>query len=265
VDGSEGRGLRRRAEDSALDPFSELVPGAAVSTVFCAVIDPADGTLRYGSAGHPPAIVVDADGGSRLLEDATSLPLAVAADLERPEAEVVLMSGSTPSLYTDGLIERRGQVLDEGMARAAGVLRERRYLAPPALAELLIERLLADDPDDDVALLLYPLRRLTRTRGRGRGRRAREQVGRNRPAPRRPARNMQIDLSGRCASLAAGVGDDRSRRAGRRRLRGRHPALTSATTPQCRRGGCARDRACVRSPGRRRTGQGRPRRARDRA
>ncbi|MGZ8738620.1 MAG: SpoIIE family protein phosphatase, partial [Nocardioides sp.] len=36
---------------SALDRFAALVPGAAVSTVFCAVIDPRERTLRYSSAG----------------------------------------------------------------------------------------------------------------------------------------------------------------------------------------------------------------------
>jgi serine phosphatase RsbU (regulator of sigma subunit)/PAS domain-containing protein len=140
---------------SALDRFAALVPGAAVSTVFCAVIDPRDGTLRYSSAGHPPAIVVDADGAARFLEAAGSLPLAVDVDLERPEADVVLSPGSTLLLYTDGLIERRDQVLDEGMARAAAVLGEGRHLGPMELAELLTEKLLDDAPDDDVAFLVY--------------------------------------------------------------------------------------------------------------
>ena len=140
---------------SALDRFATLVPGAAVSTVFCAVIHPRDGTLRYSSAGHPPAIVVDPDGTSRLLEGAGSLPLAVADDLIRPEAEVVLSRGATLLLYTDGLIERRDQVLDEGMDRATRVLAEGRHLAPADLAELLTEKLLDDAPDDDVAFLVY--------------------------------------------------------------------------------------------------------------
>jgi serine phosphatase RsbU (regulator of sigma subunit) len=139
----------------ALDRFASLVPGASVSTVFCAVIDPVTGSLRYSSAGHVPGIVVDVDGGSRFLEDAGSLPLAVVEDLERPEADVVLPPGSTLFLYTDVLVERRGEALDEGMARAVDALAGGRALPPDDLAEELRQKLLGDAPDDDVAFLLY--------------------------------------------------------------------------------------------------------------
>jgi serine phosphatase RsbU (regulator of sigma subunit) len=140
---------------SALDRFGALVPGASCSTVFCAVIDPAAGTLRYSSAGHVPAILVGADGDARFLEEAGSLPLAVVEELLRPEAELTLPAGSTLLLYTDGLVERRDEALDEGMARAVAVLTEGRHLVPAQLATLLTDQLLHDAPDDDVALLLY--------------------------------------------------------------------------------------------------------------
>jgi serine phosphatase RsbU (regulator of sigma subunit) len=140
---------------TALDRFAALVPGASCSTVFCAVVDPAAGTLRYSSAGHVPAIVADADGASRFLTAAGSLPLAVLDDLVRPERDVVLAPGSTLLLYTDGLVERRDQDLDQGMDRAVTAVTEGRHLAPGALAELLTDQLLSDAPDDDVAFLLY--------------------------------------------------------------------------------------------------------------
>ena len=139
----------------ALDRFAALVPGAAVSTVFCAVIDRERKTLRYSSAGHPPAILVQADGTPWLLEEAGSLPLAVADGLVRPEADVHLPAGATLLLYTDGLVERRNEAIDEGIARAVEVLRKARRLGAPQLADVLTDRLLADAPDDDVAFLLY--------------------------------------------------------------------------------------------------------------
>ena len=74
----------------------------------------------------------------------------------RLEADVVLPRGSTLLLYT-GLVERRNEALDEGMARAAGVLTDGGGAPPPVeLAELLTKRLLADAPDDDVALPALP-------------------------------------------------------------------------------------------------------------
>ncbi|MGY1837338.1 SpoIIE family protein phosphatase [Blastococcus sp. SYSU DS0510] len=137
----------------ALDRFAAMVPGAAVSTMFCAVIDVHAGTLCYSSAGHLPAVLVQEDGTSLLLEDARGLPLAV-VDGARPEAERPLPAGSTLLLYTDGLVERRDEVLDEGIDRATAALVEGRHLGPAELKTLLTERLLGDAPDDDVAFVI---------------------------------------------------------------------------------------------------------------
>jgi serine phosphatase RsbU (regulator of sigma subunit) len=140
---------------SAVDTFAAQLPGASCSTVFCAVVDPSSGRVRYSSAGHLPAVLDDGDGAPRLLEDARGLPLAVADRSERPEAEVVLAPGATLLLYTDGLVERRTEDLDTGIARALDVLARRRALPPHELAQALTGELLTGERDDDVALLVY--------------------------------------------------------------------------------------------------------------
>ncbi|WP_329172446.1 SpoIIE family protein phosphatase [Streptomyces sp. NBC_01477] len=140
----------------ALDRFGALLDGAFCSTVFCGVIDPAAGTLRYSSAGHPPGLLAEPDGTVRRLDAAQSVPLAVLAGHRRPEASTAIPAGSALLLYTDGLVERRRETIDAGLDRAAGVLAAGRHLAPADLVDLLCARLLGTDPhEDDVALLAY--------------------------------------------------------------------------------------------------------------
>jgi serine phosphatase RsbU (regulator of sigma subunit) len=139
----------------SLDRFSALIPGADCTTVFCAVIDPHGSTVRYSSAGHLPALLADPDGMVRKLDDAASPALAVTADCGRSEASAGLPAGSTLLLYTDGLAERRLEVIDAGIQRVSDALAESRHLTPEQVTDHLSTRLLGDTHTDDVALLVY--------------------------------------------------------------------------------------------------------------
>ncbi|MEU6157403.1 SpoIIE family protein phosphatase [Streptomyces sp. NPDC047130] len=141
---------------AALDHFAAGVPGALCTTLFCGVLDPETGRLVYAGAGHPPGILVGPDGGTTLLDQGRSLPLAVRPGAERPEAECVVPPRSTLLLYTDGLVERRRRPLSEGIRLAAEALEEGRDLPADQLAARVMDRLAPEDGyDDDVALLLY--------------------------------------------------------------------------------------------------------------
>jgi serine phosphatase RsbU (regulator of sigma subunit) len=123
--------------------------------VFCAVIDPAASTICYSSAGHLPAILVEESGEHRLLDAALAVPLAVLDDPTRPEAVAPLPAGSTLMLYTDGLVERRDDDVDNGVERAIAALTAARDLSADGVIDLLANRLPMDDHDDDVAFLVY--------------------------------------------------------------------------------------------------------------
>ncbi|MBM7775631.1 PAS domain S-box-containing protein [Actinokineospora baliensis] len=140
---------------TALDDFADLLPGAVCTTLFCAVIDDR-GELIYSSAGHPPALIVDPSGATTALDKGTSVPLAVPSPTPRTQARTRITPGSTLLLYTDGLVERRGESLDDGMARAEQALRVNRDQSPTDLADKLLAELLpTGGHDDDVAVLLY--------------------------------------------------------------------------------------------------------------
>ncbi|HEY9303811.1 MAG TPA: SpoIIE family protein phosphatase, partial [Mycobacterium sp.] len=123
-----------RAALAGLDRFAARLPGAHCTTAFCAVLSPDTGELVYSSAGHPPPILVYADGTMRTLDDGHTIPLGVRPDRPRPEAHVTVPARGTLLLYSDGLVERRGSPLDQGIARASAVVQDGRDSALDDLA-----------------------------------------------------------------------------------------------------------------------------------
>ncbi|MCV7319624.1 SpoIIE family protein phosphatase [Mycolicibacterium confluentis] len=141
---------------AGLDRFAMHLPGARCTTVFCGVLDPESGELVYSCAGHPPPILVHADLSTELLEDARAIPLGLPQHRARPEARVTIRPRATLVLYTDGLVERRRESLDDGIARAVDVVQDNRSVVLDGLAKQLMANLAPHSGyQDDVALLLY--------------------------------------------------------------------------------------------------------------
>jgi PAS domain S-box-containing protein len=140
-----------------LDTFAGRIPAAVCTSVFCAIIDPAAGTVTYSSAGHPPAILASPGDGWVLLDQAQSLPLALLPDgWQRAEASATLAPGATLMLYTDGLVERRRAGLDEGISAAAGLLGGPGPQHPDNVADQVMSGMMpAAGFEDDVAVLIY--------------------------------------------------------------------------------------------------------------
>jgi anti-sigma regulatory factor (Ser/Thr protein kinase)/anti-anti-sigma regulatory factor len=148
------------------DAFAARMPALRAATLVLVVLDPADGSLRYTTCGHPPPLVIGTDGTGRYLDDTGTGPLGtgsapvLAADR--------LGSGELVLLYSDGLIERPDQTMAEGMADLAAVAADAARMlgdegargghgVDPAAAErvcqLTVERLTRVGPADDITAL----------------------------------------------------------------------------------------------------------------
>ncbi len=132
----------------------EETAGDIGATCLYAVYDPVTGGCTVTRAGHPPPVLIDPKtGGVTTMELPAGPPLGLGG-LPFESVEFSLPEGSVLALFTDGLVERRDQGMDQGYRR----LHE--AVAAPASSldaqcGAVVEALLPDGaPDDDVALLM---------------------------------------------------------------------------------------------------------------
>lgn len=146
-----------------LSRYAGTFEGAMATTAVKAVVDTGRHEVTYTSAGHLPPVLSRADGSIVLLDEATDPPLGVPAYVadtraRRPEATLPYGPGDTLVLYTDGLIERRGEDIDAGLHRLTDALARLTRLRPDHLADTLLTRLgVADGGRDDIALVIVRL------------------------------------------------------------------------------------------------------------
>lgn len=155
--------------DRVLDRLDRLLTNlalgeAGIATMVLALVDPSRRTLLVASAGHPPALVVGPRGVRVLWEGRRPLlgaPVAHGpggpggADL----LELALDPGETLVLYSDGLVERRGQPISEGIEWLAALAAERarRPTWPTDAARELLRADEARDVEDDAVVLSLTL------------------------------------------------------------------------------------------------------------
>lgn len=130
-----------------------------MATVISAVIDPAAGSVLISSAGHPPPLVVSPDGtGYVPLQPGCPVPHQPPTRL-RPQVRAALPPGSVLVLYSDGLIERRHQDIDDGLDLLAEVVAAHRDLDAEALIDVIEAEVAPDrvEQDDDIAVVVIRL------------------------------------------------------------------------------------------------------------
>lgn len=138
-----------------VDRFAGGPDGTAYATVFYAIVDPTQHTIQYASAGHPPALLVRPSGETIWLDRGQSGPLHGGLDSPRRHASHDFEPGTTLILYTDGLIERRDESIDAGLARLERLIVELEGTSVDRLCDELFERLgVGYSRDDDVVLMV---------------------------------------------------------------------------------------------------------------
>ena len=114
--------------------------------------------LRWANAGHPPPILIGPDGAVRLLGGSSGdLLLGVDPDTARSEPVVPVAPGTTLFLYTDGLVERRDRIIDDGLERLVELLGEHANRPLEELCDAVLDGMLPATPQDDVALVALRL------------------------------------------------------------------------------------------------------------
>ena len=144
--------------DVVLGRLNEVVTvfaGDAMITALYGVLDPHQRSWTYAAAGHPPVVVRDADGATRLLDEPNDPPLGSATAFHA--RQVTLEAGTTLVLYTDGLVERRAEPITKGFERLLDAC-SKGPAEPAALCDYLLAEMLEDHLNqDDVALLAVAL------------------------------------------------------------------------------------------------------------
>ncbi|MEV6265461.1 SpoIIE family protein phosphatase [Streptomyces sp. NPDC051784] len=136
-----------------LDVLAAEIDASQIATCVYAVHDPNEGHLVYASAGHLPILVRDEDGAVHRAEDPTGPPLGTGGWMHT-SGTIALPPGSTAVLYTDGLVERRSEDIDEGVGSLERALAGAMG-APQVVCDRLMRSLgVTAEHDDDVAVLV---------------------------------------------------------------------------------------------------------------
>jgi serine phosphatase RsbU (regulator of sigma subunit)/anti-sigma regulatory factor (Ser/Thr protein kinase) len=136
-----------------LDRLMSQMDRGDMATLVYAVVDPDWTSLRFAGAGHPPPLLLGPDGRAEYLWDGRSPPLGVGGPRAYAEGTAAIDPGSTLALYTDGLVEVRGEMLTAGLDRLRDAVASGPE-EPKALCAHVIESLLGDRvAGDDVAFL----------------------------------------------------------------------------------------------------------------
>ena len=139
-----------------LDRYVEQMEDVLFCTAVCVLVDPTTARLRYSTAGHPPGLLRRADGTVTALESTGGMPLGLTTE-QRGELGLPVAPGSLLVLYTDGLVERRGETIDTGIARLSAAVAEHRPAGDDWCDRIIGQSIAGAPQSDDIVLLSFRL------------------------------------------------------------------------------------------------------------
>lgn len=153
LDDGDPAAVLRRA-DRQLQHFED----GEMATAIVALLEPSHARFHISVAGHPAPVLAVGTGHGRYLDVPVDPPLGVVRSAQRRVMPVDLPPGGVVAFYTDGLVERRGTVITEGLERLCQAV----VAGPPekVCTQVMASLVGSQPPADDIALLV--LRRLDR-------------------------------------------------------------------------------------------------------
>ncbi|MER7670782.1 SpoIIE family protein phosphatase [Kitasatospora sp. NPDC096128] len=139
-----------------LDEATSALGDGQFATCVCVVYDPADRSCTAACAGHLPPVVADTEGNAHLVELPPGAPLGVGG-VPFESVEFTLPEEAILTLYTDGLVERRGHDLDEGLELLCRTVADRRRSLEQT-CDAVLTRLTGRTQDDDIAVIMAQVR-----------------------------------------------------------------------------------------------------------
>ena len=135
-----------------LDHKMQYFEGDVMATVSYAVLDPDSGQLRISSAGHLPPVIATPGQSAALAQIAVDPPIGVTDAPVRQVTTLALAPGAVVCLFTDGLVERRDELIDDGIARLCQTVTPG---SPEGVCVSVMQALVGSQyPGDDIALLV---------------------------------------------------------------------------------------------------------------
>jgi serine phosphatase RsbU (regulator of sigma subunit)/putative methionine-R-sulfoxide reductase with GAF domain/anti-sigma regulatory factor (Ser/Thr protein kinase) len=135
----------------AVDHLMWQLGPTAMTTLAYVVLDPLDETIELVNAGHLPPLMLEPEGEPRFLDGDSGVPLGTSQTEVYSSQVVPFPAGAAVLLFTDGLVERRGEPIDAGLERLRALSEGRDDVE--RLCSEALEELVPRQPQDDVALV----------------------------------------------------------------------------------------------------------------